>query len=207
VNLLDFAVLALVLLAAIRGYFRGFFREVFGLAAWLGAGLAGYLLGPTYGPYVSQRWTLPIAVGEALAAIAIFLGIYIVCQVMGAILHHIARALLLGPVERAGGLVVGAAKAIAISALLCMVVTSRRGMPDVSERVHDSPMLTTLVEEGWNVFAIAREQTGLAPNWQHPYSKAELDARKALNHFLTPKPSETPAAPSHPRSTRTGAEG
>ena len=33
-NLLDFAVLALILLLAIRGYFRGFFRELFGLVAW-----------------------------------------------------------------------------------------------------------------------------------------------------------------------------
>ena len=52
-NLLDFAVLAFILLLAVRGYFRGFFRELFGLAAWLGAGIVAYLFGPTYGPAVS----------------------------------------------------------------------------------------------------------------------------------------------------------
>lgn len=203
-NLLDFAVLALILLLAIRGYFRGFFRELFGLAAWVGAGFAGYLFGPTYGPAVSARFGLPIAIGEALAALGIFVGLYFACQLVGFVLHHLARALFLGPIDRAGGLLFGAAKAVAIGALFSMVVTSRRGLPDFAERVHDSPMLSGLVEEGWNVFAIARESTGMQPIWQHPYSKAEIEARQTLNRFLTPKPSAT--APPRGRGPAAGRE-
>jgi len=194
VNALDFAVLGLILLFALRGYFRGFFRELFGLAAWVGAGMAAYLLGPSYGPAVSQRYQLPIAIGEALAAIALFVAIYLTCQIAGWILHRLARMLFLGPVDRAGGLVFGAAKAVAVGTLFCMLVTSRRGLPDFSERVRDSPMLTELVEQGWGAFAIARDFSGLNPSWQHPYSKAEQDARATLNRFLTPKPGKTPLA-------------
>jgi membrane protein required for colicin V production len=194
VNALDFAVLGLILLWSIRGYSRGFFREVFGLAAWVGAGLAAYLLGPAFGPTVGQRYGLPIALAEAAAGLALFIAIYLVCQLVGWILCRLARLLFLGPVDRAGGLVLGAAKALAAAAVFCMVVTSRRGLPDLAERVHDSPMLTGLVEHGWEVVAIAREESGLNPSWQHTYSKAELDARAALNRFLTPKPAATPKA-------------
>jgi len=192
VNALDFAVLGLILLFALRGYFRGFFRELFGLAAWVGAGLAAYLLGPSYGPAVSQRYHLPIAIGEALAGIALFVAIYLTCQVAGWILNRLARMLFLGPVDRAGGLVFGAAKAVAVATLFCMLVTSRRGLPDFSERVNDSPWLSELVEQGWGAFAIARDHSGLNPSWQHPYSKAEHDARAALNRFITPRPSRNP---------------
>jgi membrane protein required for colicin V production len=198
VNALDFAVLGLILLWSIRGYSRGFFREIFGLAAWVGAGLAAYLLGPAYGPPVAQRYGLPIAIAEAAAGLALFVAIYLVCQLVGWILCRIARLLFLGPVDRAGGLVLGAAKAVAAAAVFCMVVTSRRGLPDLAERVHDSPMLSGLVDHGWEVVAIAREESGLNPSWQHPYSKAELGARATLNRFLTPKPESTPKAATTP---------
>ncbi len=201
-NLLDFAVLGIILLLAIRGYFRGFFRELFGLAGWVGAGLAGYLFGPTYGPAVSARFGVPSAIGQGLAAFGIFVGLYLACQLVGFVLHHLARVLFLGPIDRAGGLLFGAAKAVAIGALFCMVVTSHRGLPDFSERVHDSAMLSALVEEGWNVFAIARESTGMRPIWQHPYSEAEHGARQALNRFFTPKPLATP--PPRPRGSAAG---
>ena len=205
-NLLDFAVLAFILLLAVRGYFRGFFRELFGLAAWLGAGIAAYLFGPTYGPAVSARFQLPPAIGQMLAALALFVALYLLLQLTGWVLHSVARAIFLGPVDRAGGLVFGAAKAIAIGALFCMLVTSRRGMPDLAARVHASPVLSALVEEGWDVFAIAREHVRVENGWQRPYSKMELEAREALNHFLTPKPSPT-ATPSPPLTPRPGAPG
>ena len=197
-NALDFAVLGLILFLALRGYFRGFFRELAGLAAWVGAGLAAYLLGPSYGPAVSQRYGLPIALAEAAAAVAIFVAIYLTCQVAGWILYRLARMLFLGPVDRAGGLVFGAAKAVAAATLFCMLVTSRRGLPDFAERVRDSPMLSEMVEHGWGVFAVVRESSGLNPSWQHPYSKAELDARATLNRFLTPKPGRTPSSSASP---------
>ena len=202
-NLLDFAVLALILLLGIRGYFRGFFRELFGLAAWLGAGLAAYLLGPIYGPAISARYTLPPAIGQMLASLGIFAALYLGCQLLGWILYRLARAIFLGPIDRAGGLVFGGAKAIAMSALFCMLVTSRRGLPDFAERVRESPMLSAMVEEGWNVFAIARNSAGVQGSWQRPYSKMELEARETLNRFLTPKASGTPTPP-RPRGQSTG---
>jgi membrane protein required for colicin V production len=196
VNALDFAVLALVLLLTVRGYFRGFFRELAGLAGWLGAGLAAYLGGPVYAPAITARYGLPPAMAQALAALGIFVVIYVASQLLGWILHRLARAVFLGPVDRAGGLVFGAAKAIAISALFCMLVTSRRGLPDFAERVHSSPMLSALAEEGWNAFAVARESLDVRADWQRPYSKLEREARETLNRFLTPKPSgaSTPTA-------------
>jgi membrane protein required for colicin V production len=206
VNLLDFAVLAFILLLAVRGYFRGFFRELFGLAAWLGAGIVAYLFGPAYGPAVSARFQLPPAIGQMLAALGLFVALYLLLQLTGWILHSVARAIFLGPLDRAGGLVFGTAKAIAIGTLFCMLVTSRRGMPDLAERVNASPMLSVLVNEGWDVFAIVREHVRVDKGWQRPYSKMELEAREALNHFLTPKPSPT-ATPSPPATPRAEAPG
>src|SRR2546421_166147 len=137
---------------------------------------------------------------EVLAALAIFAALYIICQVAGWVLYRMARAIFLGPVDRVFGFLVGAAKAVAISALLCMLVTSRRGLPQLAERVHDSPMLSAFVDQGWDFFALAREESDVKLGWQRPYSKMD-EAREALNHFLTPKPSTTPP-PSRAHTTR-----
>jgi uncharacterized membrane protein required for colicin V production len=192
VNLLDFAVLA-------------FFRELFGLAAWLGAGVAAYLFGPVYGPAVSARYALPPAIGQMLAALGIFVTLFLGCQLVGWMLYRVARSIFLGPVDRAGGFVFGGAKAIAMSTLFCMLVTSRRGLPDFAERVRESPMLSAMVEEGWNLFAIAHGSVGAPGSWQRPYTKMELEAREALNRFITPKPSKTPPPP-RPRGKSTGED-
>ena len=205
-NLLDVAVLALILLLAVRGYFRGFFRELFGLLGWLGAGIAAYLFGPVYGPDVSARFHLPLAIGQVLAALALFAAIYVTAQVAGWLLHSVARAFFLGAVDRVFGLLLGAAKALAIAALFCMLVTSRRGLPQFAEQARESPMLSRLTEEGWDLFAIARAQADVKSGWQRPYTKMELEAREALNHFLTPKPSGTPP-PNRQRTPPQGSDG
>jgi len=86
----------------------------------------------------------------------------------------------------------------------CQVLYSR--LPQLAERVHDSPMLSAFVDQGWDFFALAREESDIKLGWQRPYSKMELEAREALNHFLTPKPSTTPppnrAQTPHPGSSR-----
>ncbi|MGH7898657.1 MAG: CvpA family protein [Candidatus Binatia bacterium] len=204
-NFLDFAVLALILLLGARGFFRGFFRELFGAVAWLGAGVAGYLFAPEQAPQVAEYFRLPVAIAQVIAFFGIFLAIYIAARLTGWLLARLARALFLSPLDRFGGLAFGAAKALVIATLFCMVVTSRRGMPTLAELVNESPMLSALVAEGWNVFAIAQMNADVKGTWQRPYSKMELDARTTLSRFLTPKPDATPS-PS-PRPRRTGTEG
>jgi uncharacterized membrane protein required for colicin V production len=205
VNLLDFAVLALILLLGARGFFRGFFREFFGVVGWLGAGLAGYLFAPEYGPRVGEYLRLPIAIAQVIAFCGIFLAVYVASRLTGWLLARLARALFLSPLDRVAGLVFGAAKALVIAALFCMVVTSRRGMPTLAEQVNESPMLSRMVAEGWDLFAIAQVNADVKGSWQRPYSKMEIDARGTLSRFLTPKPSPMPTR--SPGRQPTPAEG
>jgi hypothetical protein len=67
-------------------------------------------------------------------------------------------------------------------------------------------MLSAFVDQGWDLFALAREGSDIKLGWQRPYSKMELEAREALNHFLTPKASTTPP-PSRALTPRGGSSG
>ena len=200
-SLLDFAVLALILLLGARGYFRGFFREFFGLAAWLGGGIAGYVFAPEFAPRLVQPYRLPIAIAQVAVFCGIFLGVYIACRLTGWALARLARALFLSPLDRGAGLLFGAVKGVVMATLFCMVVTSRRGLPTLAEQVNESPVLPVMVSEGWDLFAIAQAHADVHGSWQHPYSKMELEAREALSRVLTPKPRGTPTPPSPPAAT------
>jgi len=181
VNTLDVAVLGLIFLLGVRGWFRGFFRELFGLAAWLGGGVGAHVLGPTFAPFASEHTGLPIALGQVIAFLGVFLAIYVVCRILGFLLARAAYALFLRPLDRTAGLVLGATKGLAIGALLCMIVTSRRGMPTMTEQVKESPLLSTLVERSWELVGEVRQSLGLSATWDPlPYSKLEESARKAL---------------------------
>lgn len=180
-NTLDVAVLGLVFLLGVRGWFRGFFREFFGLAAWLGGGVGAHLLGPAFAPLASQRTGLPIALGQVIAFLGVFVVLYLVCRLLGFLFARAADALFLKPLDRMGGLVFGAAKGLAIGAIVCMIVTSRRGLPTMTEQVNESPVLTSLVERSWDLVGSLRTWAGLGPSWEPlPFSKFEDDARKAL---------------------------
>ncbi len=180
-NTLDVAVLGLIFLLGVRGWYRGFFRELFGLAAWLGGGVGAHLFGPAFAPLASERTGLPIALGQVIAFLGVFLAIYIGCRVAGFVLARAAEALFLRPLDRAGGFVFGAAKGLAIGAIVCMIVTSRRGLPTMTEQVNESPALQALVERSWSLIASVRTSAGLPPFWEPlPFSKLEENARKAL---------------------------
>ncbi len=180
-NTLDVAVLGLIFLLGVRGWYRGFFRELFGLAAWLGGGVGAHLFGPAFAPLASERTGLPIALGQVIAFLGVFVAIYIACRVAGFVLARAAEALFLGPLDRAGGFVFGAAKGLAIGAIVCMIVTSRRGLPTMTEQVNESPALQALVERSWSLVASVRTAAGLPPFWEPlPFSKLEESARKAL---------------------------
>jgi membrane protein required for colicin V production len=99
---------------ALRGYFRGFCREIFGLA-----GLVGGALGSTAGMprlaaamvarhLVSEVWAPPVAF------VVLFVGIVMAANLLGRLAELLARAILLGWLNRAAGVAVGALKGAAL---------------------------------------------------------------------------------------------
>jgi membrane protein required for colicin V production len=105
----DGVVLAVVLLSAGLAYFRGLVREVLGVGAWIGAIVLAIAMEPQttplIAPYVEQPW-----LATAIAVGAVFLAVLLVLKLLIAWLAGKVQRSALGGVDRALGLVFGAAR-------------------------------------------------------------------------------------------------
>ena len=140
---LDALLVVLLALFALRGWARGFFRESFSLAGILVGAFAAAAAGPRLGDLIAAREHLPPAVALAVAWAVVFLGCVLLAMVLGRLLERLVRALFLGGLSRAGGVVVGSAKGAALLGLGLLV--AERRTPALAEAITTSRLGPPLV--------------------------------------------------------------
>jgi membrane protein required for colicin V production len=128
-NWIDVALLTVLLLFGLRGYFRGLFREVFSLLG-LAAGFIGAArYAAPAAAFIGAHWQGPPLLLKALGFVFCFFLIYVVFNLIGWLLHRSAKALFLQTVNRFGGIVLGLGKGLALAALAVFLVTSTTLVP------------------------------------------------------------------------------
>ena len=112
-NPIDIASVAVLALSAAFGLMRGFVREALGLAAWIGAILLAIRLFPVLDPE-ARRLIENTVVADIAASAAGFIVLIIVFSIIASIIGGIVQASLLGGIDRALGLLFGAARGVVI---------------------------------------------------------------------------------------------
>lgn len=109
INMLDFAVLGLLLVSAFIGIARGFTREVLGIGAWIGAlfiALYGLvIIRPLLAPYIKSPFVADVVAGLLLFVIGLF--------ILGSFSRAISSSVkgsVLGGLDRSLGFVFGIAR-------------------------------------------------------------------------------------------------
>jgi membrane protein required for colicin V production len=136
-NWLDGVILILLGFTMIRGVFRGLIRESLGVLSVGGA-------------YVLARWgyhglepafldTLPTpAIGSGVSFMITFVAFVLVLMLLLRLAEHgLVRAVNLGPVNPAGGLLLGALKGTLVVCILLFVL---RAAPSGDDLVHESAL-------------------------------------------------------------------
>ena len=109
-NQLDALLLILLIPFALRGYWRGFCREGLGLVGVFAGAFAAAAFGPELAATLVAHEIGWPSVALPLAYLVIFTAVWMAAAVLGAVADRIARALLLGGVNRVGGAILGSAK-------------------------------------------------------------------------------------------------
>lgn len=124
VNIVDPVLIVLLGLFALRGYFKGLFRESFSLVGLV----AGFMVAVRYNEPAAalwaDSWKLPPIVLQATAFVALFFAVYLLCGLAGWLLHRSAKVLFLEPINRMGGVVLGAGKGAALLSLILFFLLS-----------------------------------------------------------------------------------
>lgn len=143
-NPFDILVAALSAYCLVRGVFRGLIREVASVVGVLGGFWCAYSFYDTGGRWLSG-WVADPAVRHLVAFLAIFCGVLVAVNGVALVLHYLTRLVLLGWLNRLGGLLFGAAKAVLISAILFLALTAflPKGSPWLRDSV-SAPLLAVV---------------------------------------------------------------
>lgn len=117
---IDLAILAVIALSAIIGFFRGFLREAIGLVTWIVAFYVAFMFADT-GAILLERW---ISVGSARMAVAfgvIFIGVLLVGAIVNIIIGRLVNQTGFAGTDRAIGGGFGVLRGIAILIVLVLL--------------------------------------------------------------------------------------
>ena len=135
-NPFDIVTIIILGYSLIRGLFRGLVKEMASIVGVLGGFYAAYtyymVLGQLLGRFIKNTAYLNI-----LSFLIIFCAVLIAVSVMGVIIKYLLNIAFLGWVDRIGGVVFGAVKAILIVCILFITLTAflPRGTPLIKNSV------------------------------------------------------------------------
>ncbi len=121
-NWVDILIVAIVIVAAIRGWYQGAIRQALG---WLGF-VAGFLIGSTFAPALSTRithapWRPLLAIG--IVIVAAYLG-HFAGHIVGSTIRRTIKMVKLGFVDSGVGVAVGVAGALFTCWLLAALLVA-----------------------------------------------------------------------------------
>lgn len=120
-NTLDYVLLGIIALAALRCWFRGIIGEVLTMAAVVGGLLAGIFFYRPVGAWVSRLY--PLGSFEIIVGfVAAFAVVFIIVKIIERSLRSVLENLNLDVLDRIFGLVFGALEGVIIAAIIVMIL-------------------------------------------------------------------------------------
>jgi membrane protein required for colicin V production len=117
---IDVAILAVIALSAIVGFFRGFLREALGLATWIVAFWMAFMFANSASEYL-RRWIDADSARLAVAFAVVFIGVLIVGAVFNYLLGRLISQTGFAGTDRALGIVFGVVRGVAVLVLLVLL--------------------------------------------------------------------------------------
>ena len=147
-SLVDILILAVLLIFVIKGFMKGLVREVCSLLGLLAGGWASFryyhYLAEAIRPFVH----LPQHIARAISFLLLFLIIGLLFYLFGHLLTAIFRIMLLGSVNRIGGLLFGLLEGAAILCIILYFGTTKPVPEKVKNAVSQSKTARPFVDSG-----------------------------------------------------------
>ena len=119
-DILDIAVLGIVVISGLLAFWRGFVREVLSLGAWIGAAVATLYLFKFAQP-VARAYIEVELIADIAAGVAVFIVALLALSLISHAVSRRVRESTLGPLDRSLGLVFGLARGAAVVALAYLI--------------------------------------------------------------------------------------
>ena len=162
-NLFDIIILAVLILFALKGLVRGLVNETSPLTGLLLGGWVAYRFYPVLSVPIHTALHLPAHVSAFLAFMLLLLVTGIAAHIAGNILTAALKLVMLGSINRLGGILIGAAEG---ALLLCMLFSTATAgfMPEaLKQKVRASQSANMFAVSGDRILSVWRNNTGSHP--------------------------------------------
>ncbi|MBL0224815.1 MAG: CvpA family protein [Geobacteraceae bacterium] len=162
-NLFDIIILAVLILFAIKGLVRGLVNETSSLTGLILGGWLAYRYYPALSDPIRTTLHLPAHVSAFLAFMLLLIVTGIAAHIAGNILTAALKLVMLGSINRLGGILIGAAEG---ALLLCMLFSTATAgfMPDtLKQKVRASESANLFALTGDRILTVWRSSTGARP--------------------------------------------
>jgi membrane protein required for colicin V production len=162
-NLFDIIILVVLILFALKGLVRGLVNETSSLTGLILGGWLAYRFYPVLAAPIRTALHLPAHVSAFLAFMLLLLAAGIVAHIAGNILTAALKLVMLGSINRLGGILIGAAEG---ALLLCMLFSTATAgfMPDtLKQKVRASQSANLFAQTGDRILSLWRSSTGSQP--------------------------------------------
>jgi membrane protein required for colicin V production len=162
-NLFDIIILAVLILFALKGLVRGLVNEASSLTGLILGGWLAYRFYPALSVPIRTTLHLPAHVSSFLAFMLLLLVTGIVAHIAGNILTAALKLVMLGSLNRLGGILIGAAEG---ALLLCMLFSTATAgfMPDtLKQKVRASHSANLFALTGDRILTVWRGSSGSRP--------------------------------------------
>ncbi|MCL1693859.1 MAG: CvpA family protein [Actinomycetia bacterium] len=156
--MIDFIVLALVVLLVVRGSVRGLVREAIDVGTLVVGALLAFRLAPTAGRLLSDLTNLSPEPARVIGGVVLFIAITVGATILGSMIHRSIKHLPgVTTLNRIGGAALGAVYA-AVLVVIAATLLSAAPMPSaVADEVDQSAVIAFVVEPD----GVAQDAIGL----------------------------------------------
>lgn len=116
---IDYVIIAVVVISALVSFARGFLREVLSLAAWSIAIVCAFKLAPAAAPYFG-KWLSDPSLQYWAAVVAVFLLTLLICGIVNWLISQLFKEFGTSGTDRSLGILLGAARGVVVVALMLL---------------------------------------------------------------------------------------
>jgi len=152
-SLVDILIWAILLIFVVKGFWKGLVREVCTLLGLVAGGWAAFRYSSSLAETIRPFIHLPQHVAAALSFLCIFFLIGLLFFLFGHLLTVIFKVMLLGGINRVGGVIIGLLEGAFILCMALYIGTTKPMPEKLKTSLHKSPTARPFIQTGKEIIS------------------------------------------------------
>jgi len=160
-NLFDIIILAVLIIFALKGLLRGFVNEASSFAGLILGGWLAYRYYPALSVPIRNILHVPAHLSAFLAFMLLLILTGVVAHVLGNIVTTAVRVVMLGSLNRLGGLLIGTTEGALLLSMLFCIGTAGFMPAQLKQKIQTTPSASMFAHAGDRMLTIWRSRPGV----------------------------------------------